>query len=105
VAQPRTTASSTPGKRLSGSARRQCVAGRRAGRHLPPRADHEGLGAAARDHGAGRGLDAARDNAISGTATGVDEVIARVELIAGYGVAIETYLSDLDGMNAFFARD
>jgi ketosteroid isomerase-like protein len=90
------------------------------------------------------------DNAISGTATGVDEVIARAELIAGYGldfalehvlvsrdnmalglhntarrgdlvldehlatvctlrdgriVAIETYLSDLDGMNAFFARD
>jgi hypothetical protein len=33
------------------------------------------------------------DNAISGTATGVDEV------------AIETYPSDLDGMNAFFARD
>jgi ketosteroid isomerase-like protein len=90
------------------------------------------------------------DNAISGTATGIDEVIARAELIASYGlnfalehvlvsrdnmalglhntarraelmldehlatvctlgdgriVAIETYLSDLDGMNAFFVRD
>jgi ketosteroid isomerase-like protein len=90
------------------------------------------------------------DNAISDPVTGIDEVIARAELIASYGltftlehvlvsrdnmalglhntarrgelvldehlatvctlrdgriVAIETYLSDLDGMNAFFARD
>lgn len=90
------------------------------------------------------------DNAISDRVTGIDEVIARAELIASYGltftlehvlvsrdnmalglhntarrgelvldehlatvctlrdgriVAIETYLSDLDGMNAFFARD
>lgn len=89
------------------------------------------------------------DNTISGTAAGIDEVIARAELIASYGinfalehvlvsrdnmalglhntaqrgelvldehlatvctlrggriVAIETFLSDLDGMNAFFAR-
>jgi ketosteroid isomerase-like protein len=87
------------------------------------------------------------DNVISGTASGVDEVIARAQLIAGYGltftldhilmsrenmalglhntarrgeaaldehlatvctlregriVAVETYLSDVDGMNAFF---
>jgi ketosteroid isomerase-like protein len=87
------------------------------------------------------------DNVVSGTASGVDEVIARAELIAGYGltftldhilvsrdnmalglhntarrgeavldehlatvrtlregriVAVETYLSDVDGMNAFF---
>jgi len=90
------------------------------------------------------------DNTISGTVTGIDGVIARAELIAGFGitftlehvlvsrdnvalglhntarrgelaldehlatvcflhegriVAIETYLSDLDGMNAFFGRD
>ncbi|HEX4358631.1 MAG TPA: nuclear transport factor 2 family protein [Pseudonocardia sp.] len=89
------------------------------------------------------------DNAISGTAEGIDAVIARAQLIAGYGlnfalehvlvsrhnmalglhntarrgdlvldehlatvcflrdgriVEIETYLSDLPGMNAFFAR-
>lgn len=89
------------------------------------------------------------DNAISGTADGVDAVIARAEQIAGYGLnfalehvlvsrdnmalglhntarrgdlvldehlatvcflrdgriaEIETYLSDLPGMNAFFAR-
>lgn len=88
------------------------------------------------------------DNAISGTADGIDAVIARAELIAGYGLdfalqhvlvsrdnmalslhntaqrgdlvldeylatvcrledglitAIETYLSDVDGMNAFFS--
>jgi ketosteroid isomerase-like protein len=88
------------------------------------------------------------DNRISGTASGVDEVIARALLIASYGPSfelehvlvsrdnmalaihnqatrgdlvldehlatvctitdgriskIETYLSDLDGMNAFFA--
>lgn len=87
------------------------------------------------------------DNAISGTAAGVDADIARAELIAGYGLtftlehvlfsrdnmalalhntatrgdvildehlatvcridgerigAIETYLSDVEGMNAFF---
>ncbi|WP_020498597.1 nuclear transport factor 2 family protein [Sciscionella marina] len=89
------------------------------------------------------------DNRISGTAHGVDEVLARAELIASYGLnfalehvlvsrdnmalalhntarrgelvldehlatvcriedgviaSIETYLSDLDGMNAFFAE-
>lgn len=88
------------------------------------------------------------DNHISGTAEGIDAVIARAELIAGYGLtftlehvlvsrdnvalalhntaargdarldehlatvctiadgriaAIETYLSDLPGMNAFFS--
>ncbi|WP_433279381.1 nuclear transport factor 2 family protein [Pseudonocardia xinjiangensis] len=90
------------------------------------------------------------DNAISGTAAGIDDVIARAELIAGYGVSstlervlvsrknlaiglratarrgehvldeyiaavctlrqglivqVEAYLDDVDGMNAFFARD
>jgi ketosteroid isomerase-like protein len=90
------------------------------------------------------------DNTVSGTVVGIDEVIARAELIASFGltftlehvlvsrdnmalglhntarrgdlvldehlatvctlregviVVIETYLSDLDGMNAFFARD
>jgi hypothetical protein len=89
------------------------------------------------------------DNTISGTVTGIDGVIARAELIAGFGltftlehvlvsrdnvalglhntarrgelvldehlatvcllhegriVAIETYLSNLDGMNTFFGR-
>jgi ketosteroid isomerase-like protein len=82
------------------------------------------------------------DNTVSGTAFGIEAVIDRAELIAGYGltfelervlvsrdnmalalrttaldahlatvctvqaeriVRIETYLSDLDGMNAFFA--
>jgi ketosteroid isomerase-like protein len=81
------------------------------------------------------------DNTVSGTAFGIEAVIDRAELIAGYGltfelervlvsrdnmalalhntaldthlatvctiqaqqiVRIETYLSDLDGMNAFF---
>jgi ketosteroid isomerase-like protein len=90
------------------------------------------------------------DNTISGTAAGIDDVIARAELIAAYGlsstlervlvsrnnlalglhatarrgehvldehiaavctlrggriVQVESYLDDVDGMNAFFARD